>query len=450
MTKRLHHAYIVCLLVLQFIGRETVQAQTTLVAGDIVILGWNADDVSAPNQYPNQRWVFLVTRSIATNTVIHFTDKGYDVNTSNFRAPVAPASSENDGYMTWTVPSPIAAGTVIFATNSEVNGSTTGVSGQLGANSTGFHPSGDQMIVYQGTAGTAAGATFIYAFNTGQHSTYGTEGSWTLSGIINVTLDYQSYLPPGLTNGSTALSLTSSGSGTPVGVYGNDNLVYGGTISGYRSALLTAIGNPANWLGHNSTPYNLSSGGGVLPNTFTVLPVTLLHFNAEEATSGTVKLTWGTAMESNNDHFTMERSTDGIHYNIISTIPGKGDFNEPVDYSFIDHAPEQGSNFYRLSQTDRDGKEKILGVKTVSLQDIGLRVGPNPVVNTVNVSFNSGAWCEIKLYNSAEQLLQTIPLTITASQTRISLQNYRPGIYYLAFVANNGKSNTVRRFVKKD
>jgi hypothetical protein len=81
------------------------------------------------------------------------------------------------------------------------------------------------------------------------------------------------------------------------------------------------------------------------------------------------------------------------------------------------------------------------------IQDIGLRVGPNPAVNSLDVSFNLGAWREIKLYNSAEQLLQTIPLTITASQTRISLQNYRSGTYYLAFVGNNGKTNTVRRFM---
>lgn len=449
MIKKLHYAYIVCVCLLLFATRQTTRAQTTLTAGDIVVLGWNADDVP----YPNQRWAFMTMRSIAANTVIIFTDNGYDGSTSNFRG-----ASANDGFLTWTVPAPIAKGAVIYGTNNTVNGSSSGVSGQLGqpgAPGFGFSPAGDQLIVYQGTSGTASGATFIYALNTGQSISYVSNGNWITSGTI--TLDQLSYQPPGLTNGSTAVALTSNGGNTSSGPgtvgtanYGFDNMRYAGASSGYKTALLTLTANPANWVGDNTTPYNLSSGGVYPTNTFTVLPVTLLYFNAKAQAGETVQLTWSTAMESNNDHFTIERSADGIHYNMINTMPGKGDFNEPVDYSFIDHSPGQGSNFYRLSQTDRDGKNEILGVKTVTMQDIGLRVGPNPAVNFIDVNMNRGAWREIKLYNSAEQLLQTIPLTITASRTRVSLQNYRSGTYYLAFVGNNGKTNTVRRFVKSE
>lgn len=447
MIKKLHYAYNVCLCLLLFATPQTTWAQTTLAAGDIAILGWNSDDT-----YPNQRWAFIAMRNIAASTVIIFTDNGYDGSISNFRTAVG---NSNDGYLSWTVPAPILKGAVIYGTNNTVNGSSSGVSGQLGqpgAPGFGFAPTGDQIIVYQGTSGTAAGATFIYALNTGQNGGYGAPGNWITSGsILN---DQLSYIPPGLTNAFTAVALTSNGASTPVGTgllgsanYGFDNMYYGGTTSGTTSALLTAIATPTNWIGHDATTFALAAGGVYPTNTFTVLPVTLLYFNAQAQAGETVHLTWGTAMESNNDHFTIERSSDGIHYNIISTTPGKGDYNEPVDYAFVDHTPEQGSNFYRLSQTDRDGKIRILGVKTVTMEDIGLRVGPNPAVHAINVSFNRGAWREIKLYNSAEQLLQTIPLTITAGQTRISLQNYRSGTYYLAFVGNNGKSNTVRRFI---
>jgi hypothetical protein len=152
-------------------------------------------------------------------------------------------------------------------------------------------------------------------------------------------------------------------------------------------------------------------------------------------------------MEVNNDHFTLERSSDGLHYIVIGTVPGKGDNNQPVNYSFTDQSPEQGSNCYRLIQTDRDGQSKILGTKTVEVAGIALRVGPTPAVHTVDLAFNRGVWREIKLYNSAEQLLQTFTPRITTSRIKIGIQNYRPGTYYLAFVGNNGQS-TVRRFMK--
>lgn len=450
MIKKIHCAYI-CFFLLFLCAAIPTRAQTVLAAGDIAVLGLNADDA-----YSNQRWAFMTMRSLAAGTIIHFTDKGYDGSTGEFRLPVVPSSNENDGFMSWQVQSNIPAGTVIYATNDSINGTNVGVTGVLGANTFGFASTGDQIIVYQGTSGTAVGATFIYALNTGQHSSYGTAGNWTTSGTV--TADYLSYLPPGLTNGTTALALTYPlASGNPAGSaaigtpnYGFDNMYYGGTTTGTRAQLLAAIGDPSNWAGNNTTAWNLTAAGGVYPtNTFVVLPVTLLHFNAEETTAGAVKLSWGTAMEVNNDHFTLERSGDGLHYTAIGNVPGKGDNNQPVDYSFTDQWPEHGNNYYRLTQTDRDGRSKILGTRKVEVAAIALRVGPNPAVHSVDVAFNRGVWRELKLYNSAEQLLQTLSPRATTSKLKISLQNYRPGTYYLAFIGNNGQS-TVRRFMKRE
>ena len=445
MIKKLHYAYTGCVFMMLLFAWQGTWAQTVLTAGDIAVLGINVDDA-----YPDQRWAFMTMRSISAGTVIIFTDKGYDAITGEFRLPAVP---ESDGFMSWQVPSNIAAGTVIFANDTSVNGSKNGITGAMGG-VIGFPTSGDQIIVYQGTSGTAAGATFIYAINNGQNSSYGSPGNWSSTG--NITADYLSYLPPGLTNGTTARALTYNlGSGnpltsSPVGTanYGFDNMYYGGTTTGTKAQLLAAIGNASNWAGNNSTPFNLSAGG-VIPGSFVVLPVTLLHFNAEEATTGAVKLTWGTAMEVNNDHFTMERSSDGLHYIVIGTVPGKGDNNQPVNYSLTDQWPEQGSNYYRLIQTDRDGQSKIVGTRTVEVAEIALRVGPNPAVHTVDLAFSRGVWREIKLYNSAEQLLQTFTPRITTSCIKIGIQNYRPGTYYLAFVGNNGQS-TVKRFMKRE
>jgi hypothetical protein len=451
MIKKLHYTYTVCLLLLLLSARQEIAAQTTLLAGDIVVLGFNADDA-----YPNERWAFMTMKFLAAGTIIHFTDKGYDNTIPNFRAPNVDPAMENDGYMSWQVQTAVPAGTVIYATNNTINGTTTGVTGNLGSSSNGFgfSTSGDQIIVYQGTSGTAAGATFIYALNTGQFNGYTGLGTWTTSGVVDQ--DYLSYLPPGLTNGTTALALTStvfatsSGPGTlGTANYGFDNMVYGATTSGTKAQLLTAMGSPANWIGNNAGGFTIASGSGVFPGAFSVLPVTLLHFNAEEATGG-VKLTWSTAMEVNNDHFTLERSSDGLHYTLIGTVPGKGDNNQPVDYSFTDPSPEQGSNYYRLTQFDRDGRSKILGTKMVNVQEIALRVGPNPAINFVDIVFASGAWREIKLYNSAEQLLQTISPAAGTSRLKIGLQNYRPGTYYIAFIGNSGQGNAVRRFVKRE
>jgi len=426
---------------------QPAHSQTVLHAGDIAVLGWNSDDT-----YPNQRWAALAIVNIAANTQIIFTDNGYDGTTSNFRAP-----SANDGYLTWTTPSLITAGTVIYGTNNTVNGSTTGVSGQLGQPGSpgfGFSGAGDQLIIYQGTSGTASGATFIYALNTGTSSTlYTGVGTWTPN-TTAVTSDVASALPPGLTNGVTAVALTNNVGNTSSGTgalgspnYGFNDMYYGGTTTGTRSTILAAIANPSNWVGSNTTPANLQSGGVYPTNTFT-LPVSLLSFTAEQAAGETVQLKWSTVREESNDHFTIERSTDGTHFIAIATIPGSQTTNLTVNYSYTDKNPDPGTNYYRLSQTDLNGTHQILGLKTVSLQEQFARLWPNPVTTAVDATFNAGIWKSIGLYNSTGQLLQTVTVSPVSSHVQFQMSGYESGTYFIVFTGNDDKKRMVKKIMK--
>jgi len=87
-----------------------------------------------------------------------------------------------------------------------------------------------------------------------------------------------------------------------------------------------------------------------------VLPVELLHFTASEI-GGTVRLAWATASEHNSDHFTVDRSTDGVWFVPIAQVPAAGDAQQRIDYLHDDAEPPVGTVFYRLRQFDRDGTE---------------------------------------------------------------------------------------------
>jgi len=53
------------------------------------------------------------------------------------------------------------------------------------------------------------------------------------------------------------------------------------------------------------------------------LPVELLYFEAKDR-GATVELQWATAVELNNDFFTVEHSTDGKDFQRIAVLPGAG------------------------------------------------------------------------------------------------------------------------------
>ena len=54
----------------------------------------------------------------------------------------------------------------------------------------------------------------------------------------------------------------------------------------------------------------------------------------------------------------MEKTTDGINFKAIETLDGAGNYNGILNYSTEDNNPEIGKNYYRLKQTDFDGRFK--------------------------------------------------------------------------------------------
>lgn len=101
-------------------------------------------------------------------------------------------------------------------------------------------------------------------------------------------------------------------------------------------------------------------------------------------------LSWTTASESRNDYFEVERSRDGIAFQIlgrVKSLAADGNSASALTYTFTDAEPLLGHNYYRLSQTDFEGRRQV------SSAVIDIRNGnsstwtifPNPVANRLNV-----------------------------------------------------------------
>jgi hypothetical protein len=87
------------------------------------------------------------------------------------------------------------------------------------------------------------------------------------------------------------------------------------------------------------------------------LPIELLYFNIDKD-DGYNHLTWSTASENNNDYFNIEKTIDGVYYNNIATINGAGNSNSQLNYEYDDFEIMDNICYYRLKQTDYDGKFK--------------------------------------------------------------------------------------------
>ena len=134
---------------------------------------------------------------------------------------------------------------------------------------------------------------------------------------------------------------------------------------------------------------------GIPSNPFTDgtgnLPVSLLNFSAVE-NDNVVTVFWNTASEINNDYFILERSGNGVEYSFLTKINGAGNSTTTHHYQFDDLNPLQGGNYYRLSQTDYDGRTEIFSPVFINYKphDLGsfiIDASPNPFSEKIKIDF---------------------------------------------------------------
>jgi hypothetical protein len=167
------------------------------------------------------------------------------------------------------------------------------------------------------------------------------------------------------------------------------------------------------------------------------LPITLLSFSAIY-NGKEVKLSWVTSTEINNDFFTIERSRDGKNFEGILTQPGSGTSNSIQYYGAEDVNPYTNISYYRLKQTDYDGKSsysdiipiriKIDEPKIISVQSSR----PNSMIS-FDVNFPQPAEGIMKIIDINGKLAYGAKFSSPAQQKHFTLDSSQipTGVYFL-------------------
>lgn len=186
-------------------------SRAAVAPGDIAIIGYQSDNPDA--------LAFVVLSPVSSGEVIRFTDCGW-YSYGGFRT--------NEGGVAYTAGSELTPGTVVSQSYPFTSGGWDVDSSGLGG-SFALSTDGDQILVFQGDAGSPA---FVYAIHNDS------------SGWGNATSPNTTALPSGLVNGTTAVFI-----GSPE----CDNGYYDGITEGTPEELRAAIGDPGNWVIDDST-----------------------------------------------------------------------------------------------------------------------------------------------------------------------------------------------------
>jgi hypothetical protein len=173
------------------------------------------------------------------------------------------------------------------------------------------------------------------------------------------------------------------------------------------------------------------------------LPVELTSFEGVQK-NNTIALSWTTQTETNNDYFTVERSTNGLTFEEIGRVNGSGTSSQAHNYSFNDESPIVGTNYYRLKQTDFNGQFETFEIIAVELGSTTpgcvLSVYPNPCESNCTVTLsdcpndNNGNIAVEVIDASGKTVSSTIPQRNAQGGFSYTLDvndNLKPGVYII-------------------
>jgi uncharacterized repeat protein (TIGR01451 family) len=237
----------------------------------------------------------------------------------------------------------------------------------------------------------------------------------------------------------TGKTSTSGGTLQP----GNTYTLRFKVVTPSNAAFLSTVTNTARITGQNifgdqfvdDGTANIAAGG--------IMPVKMTSFTVKKENNNAV-LRWTTSTETDNDHFEIERSIDGLNFSKVGTVAGSGTTSLTRSYTYPDALTGITSKilYYRLRMVDIDGKISFSQVVALrldgSISMTNLTVYPNPFTSNIKLQVHSTTEenSTIRFINMNGQEVLRRNVTIMPGDNVVivkDLDTVAPGMYIMEF-----------------
>ncbi len=213
-------------------------------------------------------------------------------------------------------------------------------------------------------------------------------------------------------------------------------------------------------VGLTRSGFNGFSTFGVAAADAYVLPTELIQLWTESMTDF-IQVNWLIGSEHNVSHYNLERSDDGVNFELISTLAAAGNSETQLNYQYDDYAVNRNQlYYYRYRVFDLDGTSEyspIVQGKLVSnsqnFSTESVYIYPNPSSDNLNIGIASSKDRELKIevYNSIGQLVYNERSTIEKGNSvlPISLEQWVTGMYNVKIMDVTSEEIVWQKFIKQ-
>jgi hypothetical protein len=216
----------------------------------------------------------------------------------------------------------------------------------------------------------------------------------------------------------------------------NDGTIWENEGSGVVNGVSTAQGTVRSNVG--LTEFGTFTLTTTIQNPGNPLPARVASLTAEVLNNQKVMLKWFTILEVNNQTFEIERSSNGIDFQLIGQKDGAGNSNQTRNYTFLDNNPPSGLVYYRLQQVDFDGNKTMTNMVNVRIADPNaqeFKLYPTPATSVLNLELPLAQTQNVRIVfrNMQGTILKTQVLNLSSgfSQNSIQLMDLQAGTYMI-------------------
>jgi hypothetical protein len=184
------------------------------------------------------------------------------------------------------------------------------------------------------------------------------------------------------------------------------------------------------------------------------LPVELTSLQANCVTEIQNEITWTTASETNSSHFEVNRSLDGVSWDLVATVQAAGQSQEINNYIAYDNDKLRSETvvYYRLSQIDLDGEIKEYPIISAAC-DYGnhslIYVFPNPGSGLINISVQEAeaiGECGLTLFDISGSEVKRMSVNIEKGMNNFLMDgtDLPSGIYFIRIDNDSFSSEIVK------
>lgn len=194
--------------------------------------------------------------------------------------------------------------------------------------------------------------------------------------------------------------------------------------------------------------YNLTLDGyytiGTKNSPVSPLPIDVLDFNAKLINYKT-KINWASVTYDFNSYYVIEKSNNGVDFEILSTIKGKNSNTNKTNYYETDENPFAQTTYYRLGKINSHTKyySTLVSVTNQIFENnINISIEPNPNEGNflVNISKLNTTQADLSIIDGNGKLCFSRSYFITNPTENINIElnnKLAKGTYILSVKSNN-------------